>query len=81
VRKQLPASFKVKSQEDIALLGEPAIRIVIEASIADIDLNEVMYLLRQGTYVYAVAFATSREAFEDKLPIFEQSIETFAVQP
>jgi hypothetical protein len=81
VKKQLPGAFKIKSQDDVTLLGEPAARLIIEATINGTDIRQAMYIVKDGKYMYAITFATDSDAFEEKQPMFEQSIQSLAVNP
>jgi hypothetical protein len=79
IGKQMPEQFKVTSQENITLFGEPAGKMLIEATLANKAMKEVMYLLKRGNEMYVVTFTAGRSEFDTKLPLFEQSLQTLAI--
>jgi hypothetical protein len=79
VEKQLPAQFKVKSSDKTTLFGEPGGKLVVEASLANKNVKEIMYLFKRGDYMYMVAFTTGRAEFDEKLPTIEQSLQTLTI--
>ena len=79
VEKQLPQQFKIKSREETTLFGQAAGRVVLELTMANKDMTELIYLFKRGDYMYLVTYTTGSDEFEEKLPMFEQSIQTFTL--
>lgn len=77
--RQLPAAFKVKSQEELTISGRPAGRMIVEW--ASIKAKEAVYMIKDNNTMYIVTFTTGINDFAEKQPMFEQSIQSFDVQP
>ena len=43
--------------------------------------RQVIYAVRINTNMYVIGFSTPYEKYEEMLPIFEHSIQTFTVEP
>jgi len=79
--KKLPAQLQVVERDMVSLNAYEAGRLVIEFTISGTTGKEVLYALKDGNTMWIITFATGEEEFEQRLPIFEQSALTFAVQP
>jgi hypothetical protein len=78
--RQYPAfPFKVKSKEEFKADGNLAGRMIIEWG--EKGAREVLYAIRYKTRMYVIDFSISHDEFENMLPIIEQSIQTFTVEP
>jgi hypothetical protein len=78
--KAFPAQFSVAEREVVQLEIYEAGRLVIEADINGVLAKEVMYIIKDGSTIYDIVYGTSAAEFDQRLPIFEQSINTFKVQ-
>lgn len=79
-KAQLPPGFQVVdtrigSHPD----GEEA-RMVIEFEIMGIPGKELLYILKQSGDIWVLTLSTGAEEFATRLPDFEQTIATFAVE-
>lgn len=76
---QFPAEFSIVEREVVPFQDSEAGRLVIEFALAGTEGKELLYIIKQDNVIWAVTYATSAAEFDDRLPIFEQSIRTFAV--
>jgi len=77
---QLPLlPFIVRSKEERSIAGNPAGRMIIEWG--NKGARQVLYAIRVNTHMYVVGFSVPYDKYEEMLPIFEQSIQTFAIEP
>ena len=79
--EQLPAQFQVIERDIITLVDYQAGRLVLEFVISGVAGKEVLYVVKDGSTMWAMTFATAAEEFDQRLPAFEQSALTFAIQP
>jgi len=79
--KQLPAEFSVRERGTVPLGPQQAGRLVLEATIMGQQVKELMYVIKNGSVVRVVTYATGAGEFERRLPVFEQSIRTFEIRP
>jgi hypothetical protein len=79
--KQLPAAFQVVERDIISLDDHQAGRLVIEFTISGIVGKEVMYAVKGDNAMWVITYATAAEEFDQRLPFFEQSALSFAIQP
>lgn len=79
--KQLPAPFQVIERDIISLGNYQAGRLVVEFTINGRDGKSLMYVIQDGNTMWCIAFGTGAEEFDQRLPTFEQSALTFAIQP
>ncbi|MGB7891098.1 MAG: hypothetical protein WCF82_04125 [Microcoleus sp.] len=77
--KQLPSEYRVVERKQVTLDRYQAGQIVTEATISGVTAKQIMYTIKQGSNIWIVAFSTSAEEFEQRLPSFQQSINTFSV--
>lgn len=76
--KQLPTEFRVVERKQVALDRYQAGQIVTEVAISGVTAKQIIYMIKQGSNMWIVAFSTSAEEFEQRLPAFQQSINTFS---
>lgn len=76
--KQLPSEFRVVERKQVTLEDYQAGQIVTEATISGVTAKQIMYAIKRGSNMWAVTFTTSAEEFEQRLPSFQQSINTFS---
>ena len=79
--KQLPAQFQVVERGIVSLGDYQAGRLVIEVTISGVAKKELVYVIKDGNTMWTITFATGAEEFDQRLPAFEQSVLTFAIQP
>jgi len=77
--KQLPSEFRVVERKQVTLDRYPAVLIVTEATISGVTAKQIIYTIKQGSNMWAVTFTTTAEEFEQRLPSFQQSVNTFSV--
>lgn len=79
--KQFPSDFRAVERGLVTIGGYETGRIVLEASLGGRQIKEVMYVIKGESTIWVVTYATSAEEFDKRLPVFEQSIRTFAARP
>lgn len=82
--EQLPKQFKgvkLGQVEAVELPYYTAARFTAQLNLYNLDVEEVMYVIRADDATYAVTFATLAPDFKKLLPVFEQSIQTFTAAP
>jgi hypothetical protein len=77
VTNQLPPQFQVVEREPVSLERYEAARLFVEFSISGVRGKEILYLIKDGKTMWGITFATGADEFNQRLPIFEQSILTF----
>ena len=81
VSQQLPSYLTISQQEPGNLEQYDSYRLVIDTDVSGVKGNELLYVIKDGSDVWAIAFATSVAEFDARLPVFEQSVQSFATQP
>jgi hypothetical protein len=80
ITKQLPSEIRVVEQKKVSLGGYQAGQIGTETIIPNgTSVKQIVYTIKQGSNMWTVAFTTSAEEFEERIPSFQQSINTFSV--
>lgn len=78
---QLPAQFQVVERGVVSLGEYQAGRLVLEFTISGVAGKELMYVVKDDNTIWVITFGTGAEEFEQRLPVFEQSVQTFRIQP
>lgn len=79
---QAPASSKqtkLKSAENFAIGSRSGARAIIEMLAS--GETQVTYAVQVDNRIYLVIYSTAADQLEKRLPVFEQSIQTFTVEP
>lgn len=74
---KLPYQSTVTDRRTVYINSVEARRLTIEFRINNVDANDMVYVLLDGSTVWYVEFAAELTEFFENLPIFEQSIQTF----
>lgn len=77
--QSLSGQFKVMEQAIAPLEGNQAGRIVAEATNA--PLKHLYYIIPGEDKFWLVTYSTSTKEFDQRLPDFEKSVRSFALQP
>ena len=72
---QLPA--RVVERRNVVLNGVPAVRIVAESRVDNLDVNELAFVIQDGGTVWYVSFLAEINEFYEQLETFEKSALTF----
>jgi hypothetical protein len=77
---QYPRGFDI-TETDVIELGEyeDVGRLLIEAEVMGFEQTVLQYAFHLDEVLYSVTYTTATDVFEDLLPIFEASAETFEV--
>lgn len=73
----LPYQARIADRRTVFVNTVEARRIVVEVRINNIDYNDLVYVIRDGSTVWYVEYVAQINEFFDNLPVFEQSIKTF----
>lgn len=79
--KQLPPQFRVVDREIVSLDHYEAGRLFVDLTISGTEAKEVLYAIKDGDTMWIVVYATGADEFDERLPTFERSINTFVIQP
>ncbi|MCK5633687.1 MAG: hypothetical protein KAI06_01300 [Anaerolineales bacterium] len=80
VIKELPAQWQVVERGIVSLENYQAGRVVVEATISDFSVKQLGYYIKDGNTMWLISFGSLAEDFDQRLPVFELSILTFAIQ-
>ena len=73
----IPYQARIADRRTVFVNTHEARRVVIEFKVENIDYNNVVYLIQDGSTVWYVEYVAQISEFFDNLPVFEQSIKTF----
>jgi hypothetical protein len=74
---QFPAEFQVVSREEMTLGDYEAGRVEIELEYFGMSIKELFYTIKDGKTMWVITYATGMDEYEDRLPDFELSAESF----
>ncbi|MBD2034617.1 hypothetical protein H6F76_06170 [Leptolyngbya sp. FACHB-321] len=82
--KSLPTPMRTIERKTVQVGQKPAGRLVTEVSVpsstqAD-GLRQLIYVIKEGTMLWTVAYSTRSGDYQQRLAMFEQSIASFTVQ-
>jgi hypothetical protein len=77
--QQLPPEFKVVARDTLDLSGYNAGQMVIEFEMSGVQGKEIVYMLKDGSALWAITFAAAMDAYDQQFPIFELSAHTFRI--
>lgn len=75
--KQLPSDIKILSRETMQIGKYPAGRVMAEQEVLGAQVEQLMYILKDGNTFWLVIYSTEFGEFEERLPTFEKSVRTF----
>ena len=82
--KSLPTPMRTIERKMVQVGQKPAGRLVTEASLPSSTqadaLRQLIYVMKEGTTLWTVAYSTRAADYQQRLPMFEQSIASFTVQ-
>lgn len=76
---QLEPSLRVVERRKVSLNETDAVRLVLEGRVEGIDVNELIYVIQDGSTAWAVLYIAQINEFYEMLPTFEQSAKTFRI--
>lgn len=79
--KRLPASFEVTDRRKVRLEHYEAGQLVVQVELPSTKLKELLYVIKDENIVWVITYATGMDEFEERLSTFEQSANTFKIQP
>ena len=79
VRKKLTKDFRVVEQGMVSLALYQAGRVVLEADLGRARIKQIMYVVKNGSTVWVVNFATGADEFDARSPAFESSVRNLRV--
>ena len=82
--KSLPDAIRTIDRKTVQVGQKPAGRLVTEASVPSSSqadaLRQLIYVIKQGTTLWTVAYSTRAGDYPQRLAMFERSIASFKVQ-
>ncbi len=78
--KQFPPQFQIVERDKVSVGEYEAGRLVVEFDLSGIFGKELLYVIKDGTTMWIITYATAMEEYKDRLPEFEQSANTFQVK-
>jgi len=79
--KQLPPQFQLVERNIVQLGDYQAGRLVWESTLGGMDVKQLQYFIKDGNTIWAITYSTGAKEYDQRLPVFEQSVHTFAIQP
>lgn len=76
---KLDPQIRLVERRTVSVNGTDAVRIMFEARIETVDVNQLTYVFQDGGTVWFVIYIAQINEFYEMLPTFEQSAETFRV--
>jgi hypothetical protein len=76
---KMDSAARVVERKKVSLNSTEAIRMVIEGRTNGLDVNELVYLIQDGSTVWSITYVAQINEFYDALPTFEQSAKTFRI--
>jgi hypothetical protein len=77
---QLPTNLIVDENEIVEVNGREVARLIISADFPAGSVRILQYSMIRDTTLWVVTYTSSASAFEDHLPLFEASFETFETE-
>jgi hypothetical protein len=81
VEKQFPPGFAVRERDIVQLGDREAGRLIADFTVSGVSGNQLLYVVKDGNNIWVISYGTSVDEFEERLPVFEQSAQTFSIQP
>lgn len=75
--QSLPAEYRLVDRQNVTVNSAPAVRAVIESSVKNFDVNELVYVFQDGGTVWYVLYAAQINDFYENMEIFQTSVKTF----
>jgi hypothetical protein len=79
VRNKLTKDFRIVEQGMVPLAFYQAGRVVLEADLGRARIKQIMYVVKNGSTVWVVKFATGADEFDARSPAFESSVRNIRV--
>jgi hypothetical protein len=76
---QLPASMTAVATEVLTINDYPTGKIELVSDLEGITVHQLIYIIQHETTVWIVTYSTGDTEFEQRLPEFELSINSFKV--
>jgi len=73
----LPPEMQVVEQGIVSLDKYEAARLVMDTTMMGATIKQVVYAIKDGSTMYTITFSTSLSEFNERLPDFEKSVNTF----
>jgi hypothetical protein len=77
---QLCDPLQIIEREIVSLGPYQAGRLISEAELLGAKVNGLVYVVADGLSLWIVGYNASADIFQEQMPIFEQSIRTFAIR-
>ena len=74
---KLDPQIRLVERRTVSINGADAVRIMFEARVETVDVNQLTYVFQDGGTVWFVVYIAQINEFYEMLPTFEQSAKTF----
>ena len=81
IKRQLPSSFIVSDPKEVKLGPYDALQLIIQFNQSGISAKELYYVIKNNDIIWGITYSTGADEFNDRLPVFEQSAQTFYIHP
>lgn len=78
--KQLPTQFEVVDRDIVSLDKYQAGRLLVDFTVPGALVKEAMFIIKDENVIWTITYGTAADEFEERLPIFERSANTFTIQ-
>jgi hypothetical protein len=79
--QRLPSQFQLQDSTPVQLGSLQAQRLEILTHALNVDVEQALYVVRQGHTIWKITFATPASDFDTRLASFEQSMRSLALNP
>ncbi len=76
---KIDPSIRVVEQRKVLLNTVEAVRLMLEGRIKTVDVNELVYVIQDGSTIWYIVYAAQINEFYEMMPSFEQSALTFRI--
>lgn len=78
--RHTPPQVRVVERTTKKLPNYTAERLILESNLFSTSIRQLVYVIKKSNTVWVITFTTHGAQFSQRLPIFEQSIETFYIR-
>lgn len=72
--------FKIVDTEIKSINGYKTAKIISNFSRPGIKLKQAIYSIKKNNKIWVITYSTGVDEFEKRLPVFEESINTFQIK-
>lgn len=80
IESQFPPQFQVVGRDIVPLGQYQAGQLIVESMINGVAAKQILYIVKEGNRMWGITYSTGLEEFEQRLPSFRQSMDTFQIR-